>query len=134
MLLFFFSFLFVSGFLVLIIVPAFFQSSISGMADLVNRLLYFALISLLLVASFWLRSGGSRRQRRVFWTILSALIVAFPFAAVGVVVARAILGLSGASSFIPLYFVGLAVGVIIGYWLSGRVTEEEKPISDPDQS
>nr|MDO8097750.1 hypothetical protein [Candidatus Njordarchaeota archaeon] len=121
----FFSLLFFSGFLVFIIIPLILQSGIVGVTDLVYRLLYFGLASLLLVVVYHLRTGGSPRQLRVFWTVVVALVFAFPFAAVCWVIARALIG-PPPTLFIPLYLVGLALGMLIGYWVGKRAAKEEE--------
>nr|MDO8099480.1 hypothetical protein [Candidatus Njordarchaeota archaeon] len=88
-------------------------------------------MSLLFLAAFYHLathvSAYELRVRTLFWplTVVFGFLVAFPFALVGAIGFGALLGLPRASLFVPLVFVGFAVGMVIGCRVGKKVRKDE---------
>jgi hypothetical protein len=67
------------------------------------------------------------RVRTLFWplTVVFGFLVAFPFALVGAIGFGALLELPRASLFVPLVFVGFALGMVIGYSVGKKARKDQ---------
>jgi hypothetical protein len=85
-----------------------------------------------LAVIYYLKTQGSAKQTRIFWTIAVAIMFSAPFAWISFAMIRALLGSSGATLFdpsasasllllVPLYFVGLIIGGVIGNWVGKKM-------------
>ncbi len=124
-LLIYFSLIFVSGLLIRIFVSPILWPNIPEITDPGSILLWSAVAFLGLGVIYYLKTQGSPKQTRIFWTIAVAIMFAFPFADIGFLIVRALLESSGAALFfpifVPLYFVGLIIGGAIGKWVGKRM-------------
>jgi hypothetical protein len=60
------------------------------------------------------------QQFRVFWIVSLGLGIGFPFSVVGVLMLKALLGRSPDILFPLLYFIGVAIGAVIGNWVGKK--------------
>jgi hypothetical protein len=100
-------------------------SSIPGIAGAVEMLLSAALGLLVLAVVFYLRTQGSARQLRAFWTIAFGFMIAFPFAIVTSLALEVFLGVPRGSLFEILCLVGLGIGMVLGWHYGKEETKEE---------
>ena len=61
-----------------------------------------------------MKVGASPKHIRIFWIVSLGVGIGFPFACVGVIMFRALVGSSPDVLFSLLYFVGVAIGAFIG--------------------
>ena len=119
-LLIFFSLIFVSGVLIRIFLSPILWPDVPEIVDLLRIILSYAMVFLLLSGLYYLKTSGSPKQWRVFWIVGLGLSIGFPFSLVGDLMVKALFGRSPDILFPLLYFVGVAIGAVIGNWVGKK--------------
>ncbi len=116
----FFSLLFVVGVLIRIFISPILWPDVPEIVDPLRIILSTAMVFLMLSVIYYLKVGASPKHIRIFWIVCLGLSIGFPFAFVGVVMFRALVGNSPDVLFPLLYFVGVAIGAFIGNWVGKK--------------
>jgi hypothetical protein len=123
-LLIYFALLFVSGLLIRVFISPILWPNISEITDLGDILVSSAMVILMLSVIYYLKTQGSPKQVRIFFTVALGVAIAFPFALVFSLALEVPLGVPRASLFDPFYLVGLVLGLVIGNWVGKRQTQK----------
>jgi hypothetical protein len=116
----FFSLILVSGVLIRIFISPILWPDVPEIVDPLRIILSYAMVFLLLSVLYYLKTSGSPKQWRVFWIVGLGLSIGFPFSVVGDLMVKALLGRSPDVLFPLLYFVGVAIGAVIGNWVGKK--------------
>ena len=119
-LLIFFSLLFVVGVLIRIFISPILWPDVPEIVEPLRIILSSAMVFLMLSVIYYLKVRGSPKQFRVFWIVSLGLCIGFPFSVVGVLIFKALLGRSPDILFPLLYFIGVAIGAVIGNWVGKK--------------
>ncbi|MCJ7614175.1 hypothetical protein MUO71_05365 [Candidatus Bathyarchaeota archaeon] len=110
----FFALIFVGGVLTRIFVSPILWPDVPEIVDPLRIILSSSMVGLMLSVIYYLKVHGSPKQVRLFRIVSLGLSIGFPFAFVGILMFRAIVGSAPDFSFILLYFAGFAIGAFIG--------------------
>ena len=112
-----FSLLFVIGVLIRIFISPILWPGVPEIVDPLRIILSTAMVFLMFRVIYYLKVGASPKHIRIFWIVCLGFGIGFPFAFVGVLMLRALVGSSPDVLFSLLYFVGVAIGAFIGNWV-----------------
>ncbi len=116
----FFALLFVAGVLIRIFISPILWPDVPEIVDPLRIILSSAMVFLMLSVIYRLKVGASAKQIRIFWIVCLGLSIGFPFSFVGVLMFRALVGISPDVLFSLLYCVGVAIGAFIGNWVGKK--------------
>jgi len=116
----FFSLLFVVGVLIRIFISPILWPDVPEIVDPLRTFLSATVVFLILSVVYYLKVGASPKHIRIFWIFCLGLGIGFPFAFVGVLMFRALVGSSPDALFPLLYSVGVAIGAFIGNWVGKK--------------
>ena len=119
-LLIFFSLIFVSGVLIRIFISPILWPDVPEIVDPLRIILSSAMVFLILSGIYYLKTSGSPKQWRVFWIVSLGLSIGFPFSVVGDFMLKALFGRYPDVLYPLLYFVGVAIGAVIGNWVGKK--------------
>ena len=119
-LLIFFSLLFVVAVLIRIFISPILWPDVPEIVDPLRIILSFAMVFLMLSVLYYLKTSGSPKQWRVFWIVSLGLSIGFPFSLVGDFMLKALFGRSPDVLYPLLYFIGVAIGAVIGNWVGKK--------------
>ena len=119
-LLIFFSLILALGVLIRIFLSPILWPDVPEIVDPLRIILSFAMVFFGLSVLYYLKTSGSPKQFRVFWIVSLGLGIGFPFSLVGDFMLKALFGRYPDILYPLLYFVGVAIGAVIGNWVGKK--------------